>query len=226
MKDTTFKVLLYSDGSNQSFSAAVYTATLLKNIPNVHLTIVQVQECNGGSMGTEYSWRELRLKHKRYYWGCSEEIEYCWRDTWQVRPNPEWMKCVLAESDMETRNQYDKILAKTNEIFSKRGLNANQQVLCTNISISDKSDIADIISDYATKNLFELLIMGTRGPSSLKGLIAGSLAHTVLYKSTIPVLLVKKLPQEFIDSYLSDNEPVISSELSQMANSRSIKVLF
>lgn len=43
--------------------------------------------------------------------------------------------------------------------------------------------------------------MGTRGLTSLKGLIKSSLAHSVLNKSDIPVLLIKELPQEFIDRY-------------------------
>ncbi|OLN27704.1 hypothetical protein DSOL_4423 [Desulfosporosinus metallidurans] len=48
--------------------------------------------------------------------------------------------------------------------------------------------------------------MGTRGLTTLKGLIFGCLAHNVLNRSPIPVLLVKKLPQEFIDNYCLENE--------------------
>ena len=213
MTDPSFKVLLYSDGSNQSFSAAVYAAILFKKIPNIQLTIIKIEECNDVFMGMEYSWRELRPKHKKCYRGCSEGKEYRWRDTWPVRPNPDWMKLVLTESNMEARNKYDRILAKTNEIFSKRGLNVSNQVLYANIAVSDKADTADMIIDYAIKNSFQLLIMGTRGLPTLKGLVSGSLAQMVRNKSSIPVLLVKKLPQEFIDSYLSDSEPLISSEI-------------
>ncbi|AFM42486.1 universal stress protein UspA-like protein [Desulfosporosinus acidiphilus SJ4] len=212
MNHSLYKVLLYIDGSNQSFSAAVYTAILFKEISNIHLTIIQIEECIGGSMGIEYSWRELRPKYKKCYWGCSKEKEYCWRDIWPVRPNPDWMKLVLSEANMETRNKYDRILAKTDEIFSRRGLNPNHQTLYANISVSDKSDIANMIIDYATKNSFQLLIMGTRGLPTIQGLVSGSLAQMVRSKSTIPVLLVKKLPQEFIDSYLSDTEPLISNK--------------
>lgn len=209
MSDSEFKVLLYSDGSHQAFSAAVYTATLLKNMANMHLTIVQLQECDEGSMETEYSWKELRPKYKRYYWGSSNGAEYSWIDTWPVSPTTDWMKRVLDESDSGTRKQYDEILAKTNQIFLRRALNVNHQELCTSTSISDTPDIAetvDMILDYATEKSFELIIMGTRGLSTLHGLVFGSLAHTMLNKSTIPVLLIKKLPQDFIDSYLSDTE--------------------
>ncbi|SPF56959.1 Universal stress family protein (fragment) [Candidatus Desulfosporosinus infrequens] len=71
-------------------------------------------------------------------------------------------------------------------------------------SLTEISDTVDMILDYANKNAFNLIVMGTRGLSSLKGLIFGSLAHTVLNRSIIPVLLIKKLPQNFIDDYLSD----------------------
>jgi len=178
---TDFKVLLYSDGSHQAFSAAVYTATLLMNVPNMSLTVVRVHESDEVSMETEYSWI----------------------DTWPVSPTSEWMKHVLDESDTETTSEYHKILTRTNAIFSKSELNVNHQELYSSTEISD---MVDVILEYATKNSFELIIMGTRGLSSLKGLIFGSLAHTVLNKSVIPVLLIKKLPQDFIDSYLSDTE--------------------
>ena len=186
MNDTKFKVLLYSDGSHQAFSAAVYTATLLKDMPNMHLTIVQVQDSDEGSQGTEYSWI----------------------DTWPVNPTQDWMKHVLDES-LEAKQQYAEILAKTNEIYSKKKLNVTHEALFSNTSFSDTSDIPEIVNvivDYATKNTFELVIMGTRGLSTLNGVLFGSLSHGVLDKSPIPVLLIKKLPQDFIDEYLSDIE--------------------
>ncbi|KLU59107.1 universal stress protein family protein [Peptococcaceae bacterium CEB3] len=207
MNDSRFKVLLYSDGSHQAFSAAVYTATLLKNTPNMYLTVVQLQECEQGGAGTEYSWKELRPKYKRYYWGCIKGSDYRWIDTWPARPTEEWMKRVLSEADGETRRQYDEILQKTNDIFALRAANVSHQELCTSTSVADAPDISetvDMILEYATKNAFELIIMGTRGLSSFHGLIHGSLAHTMLNRSGIPVLLIKKLPQEFIDNYLAE----------------------
>lgn len=209
MNGSEFNVLLYSDGSHQALSAAVYTGTLLKQIPNMLLTILQVQESDEGSIGTEYSWLELRPKYKRYHWGCSTGTDYRWIDSWPVSPKSDWMKGVLNESESDTKNQYAKILAKTNEIFLKRKLNIKHQVLCSNISISETEDISDTVDailDYATKNSIELIIMGTRGLSTLKGVIFGSLAYEVLNKSTLPVLLIKKLPQDYIDSYLSETE--------------------
>jgi len=184
MTDFKFKVLLYSDGSHQAFSAAVYTATLLQNMPTMHLTIVQVHELDND---------EVAMRRK-----------YSWIDTWPVSPTSEWMKHVLDESDTETTSEYHKILTKTNGIYLKNGRRVNHQKLYSETSLTEISDTVDMILDYANKNAFNLIVMGTRGLSSLKGLIFGSLAHTVLNRSIIPVLLIKKLPQNFIDDYLSD----------------------
>jgi len=170
------KVLLYSDGTQHSLSAAVYTANLLKSIPNMHLTVLYVQDNVESSMG-----------------GDSNLIE-----TWPIDPKSDWVKHLMGEADSDKIIQYSEILAKTYEIFSKRGYDVNQQVIYSDSSISDT---AKAILGYSTKNTFELIIMGTRGLTSLKGLIYGSLAHSVLNKSNIPVLLVKKLPQEFVDRY-------------------------
>lgn len=225
---TIKEVLLYSDGSQQSFSAAVYTAALLKNMPNMHLTIVQVKETDGGSMGIEYSWKELTPKFKRYYWGCSLGNEYSWKNTWPVSPNKDWTRRVFDKSDLETKNHYGEILTQTNEIFSKRGLNVDHLVLYSNIRISDTSDTVDLILDYATKNSCGLIIMGERRHSTLNCLTFGDLEHSVRNKSTIPVMLVKKLSQDFIDSYLLDTMKLlsISSEIPRMTSDRSLNVLF
>ncbi|WP_407309152.1 universal stress protein [Desulfosporosinus sp. SB140] len=207
MNDSKFKVLLYSDGSHQAFSAAVYTATLLRKIPNMDLTILQVQETNDGSEGTEYSWLELRPKYKRYHWGRTSENNYSWIDSWPANPSFEWMNGVLKESESssEAQEQYARILKKTNEIYLKRSHNVKHQMLYLNTSLNETKSISEavkMILDYAEKNHFELIIMGTRGLSAIKGLMFGSLAHAVLDKSKLPVLLIKKLPQDFIENYL------------------------
>ena len=115
-----YKVLLYSDGSYQAFSAAVYTAMLLENLPKMHLTIMQVLESDEVATEIKYSWKELRPKFKRYYWACSVGIKHSWIDTWPSNPNSEWMKRILDRYDEETKQHYADILKKTNEIFFKK----------------------------------------------------------------------------------------------------------
>lgn len=180
MSDSKFKVLLYSDGSHQAFSAAVYTATLLQKMPNMHLAVAHIQENNDPASEPVYSW----LK------------------SWPSTPTSEWMKHVFDDSDPETKRQFNQILLKTNEIFSKKDLHVRHQALYA--KSESISDTAKVIIDYAIKDSCKLIIMGTRGLSTFKGLVYGSLAHHVLDDSPIPVLLIKKLPQYFIDSYLSN----------------------
>lgn len=225
MSDSKFKVLLYSDGSQQAFSAAVYTASLLMNMPNMDLTIVKLQESSEGFMGTEYSWKELRPKYKRFYRECSGENGN-WFDTWPVNPNAEWMKRIFASRDRETQEQYSEILRKTNEIFFQKGFTVNQKVLNTNINISDTSDTVDALLDYAKNNSFSLIIMGTRGFATINGLILGCLGHKVLNKSAIPVLLIKKLPKEFIDNFLADNQLAFANGVSNLTKGQINNVVF
>ncbi|MBC2725835.1 universal stress protein [Desulfosporosinus sp.] len=176
MSDSKFlKVLLYADGSPHSFSATVYAASLFSSIPNMQLTVLHIQENAQGSIEGDYNLLE----------------------TWSSNPNSDWVEH-LVEENSETRTEYSRILAITNKIFSKRGQYVNRQVIYSNYNIPD---ITEAILSFATKKNYELIIMGTRGMTSLKGLIHGSLAHSVLNKSDIPVLLIKKLPQDFIDDY-------------------------
>ncbi|WP_407309166.1 universal stress protein [Desulfosporosinus sp. SB140] len=182
MTDKLFKVLLYSDGSHQAFSAAVYTATLLNKMPNMHLTVVQVQESDEGAVNPEINWAE----------------------NWPISPTSEWKKRVVDQSDQATKSQYEKILSRTKDIFTEREENISFQVIYCNPSISET---VEALIDYATQRSFKLIIMGTRGLTTLKGLIFGCLAHNLLNRSPIPVLLVKKLPQEFIESYCYNSKP-------------------
>jgi len=174
------KVLLYFDGSQHSLSAAVYTANLFDTIPNMYLTIMHVQENVEKSKQEDYNLMQI----------------------WLTDPNSDWRKSLMKKVEPKQRNQYCEIIAKTNMKFIERGQNIKQQVIFANSNIPDT---VEAIVDYATKKKFDLIIMGTRGPSSLKGLMYGSLAHSVLNKSNIPVLLIKKLPQEFVDSFCSSS---------------------
>lgn len=222
-----FKVLLYSDGSEQSLSAAVYAATLLKHMPDMDLTIVQIKECDEGFMGTEYSWKELRPKNKRYYWGCNQEPT--WTDHWPIGPRTGWLSRVSDESIMETNNQHDVVMRQTKNIFLDRGLNVKLQILCSNTKISDTTDTADLIVDYAARNSFGLIIMGEQESTGISWLNFGNgnLAQTVRNKSKIPVVLVKKLSEDFVDTYILESEKSqpMTGRLAEL-NGRSENVLF
>ncbi|HEV3010750.1 MAG TPA: universal stress protein [Burkholderiales bacterium] len=49
----------------------------------------------------------------------------------------------------------------------------------------------EVISEYAAKNGFDLVLMGTRGLGTYTGAALGSVAQGVAQRSTVPVLLVK-----------------------------------
>jgi len=50
---------------------------------------------------------------------------------------------------------------------------------------------AEAIIDYARKNQFELIIVGSRGLTGFKELMLGSVSHHVVQHSPVPVLVVK-----------------------------------
>jgi nucleotide-binding universal stress UspA family protein len=185
MIDKKFRVLLYSDGSHQAFSAAVYTATLLKKMPNMHLTVIQVQESS-----------EVSIDPKAW-------------DNWLI--SSDWKKRILDDSDQVKKDQYERILAQTNAIFKAHEKDISFQIIYSNPSISET---IDAIIDYASQSSAKLIIMGTRGLTALKGLIFGCMAHNLLNRSPVPVLLVKKLPDDFITSYCYKFEPYLISNRS------------
>jgi nucleotide-binding universal stress UspA family protein len=47
------------------------------------------------------------------------------------------------------------------------------------------------ITDFATKNKFDIIVIGARGLGSVKEAFLGSVSHAVIHKSKIPVLIVK-----------------------------------
>jgi nucleotide-binding universal stress UspA family protein len=47
------------------------------------------------------------------------------------------------------------------------------------------------IIDFATKNKFDIVVIGARGYGGVKEAFLGSVSHAVVHKSKIPVLVVK-----------------------------------
>lgn len=50
---------------------------------------------------------------------------------------------------------------------------------------------ADKIAQYATSEMFDLIIMGTHGHAALKNVVLGSVATGVLARCKVPVLLIR-----------------------------------
>lgn len=107
--------------------------------------------------------------------------EYTNYDSWQISPQSERMNNIL-------------------DILSTRKSDIRHQVIYCNSNIPDT---VDALLDYARKMSIDLIVMGTGKLKTLKGLIFGSLAHTLQNKSPIPVLLVKNFPEDFLECYKS-----------------------
>ncbi|HZK84567.1 MAG TPA: universal stress protein [Desulfosporosinus sp.] len=110
------------------------------------------------------------------------EGDYNLMATWSSHPH------LVKDADSEKRMQDSESITKTNKIFTERGHNVNHKVIYSNCNISDT--VVEILR-YATNYGVELIITGTRGLTGLKRLIHGSLAHSLLKKSNIPVLITQ-----------------------------------
>lgn len=169
-----FYVLLYVDESPSAFFAVIYAAILMMNMPDMHLTVVNLQESKGTSLDIPN--------------GIS---------SWPISPTSDWLKDVIVRADSATKTKCLEMLTKANDVFSARAVDVYHQVIYCNPNIPDS---VDALLDYSRKKSIELLVMGTGELGTLKGLIFGSLAHTLQNRSAIPVLLVKNLSENFLDS--------------------------
>ncbi|EHQ88857.1 universal stress protein [Desulfosporosinus youngiae] len=103
------------------------------------------------------------------------------QDSWPVSHQSERMKIIL-------------------DILSARKADIHHQVIYCNPNIPDT---ANALLEYARKKSIDLIVIGAGDVGTLKGLIFGSLAHTLQKKSPIPVLQVKNVSEDFLERYKS-----------------------
>ncbi len=77
----------------------------------------------------------------------------------------------------------DSIIDETCEVIKPADVTITKKVVM--------GDPASSICDYANANNCDLIIMGSRGNSQLKGLLLGSVSTKVLHYAKCPVLVVK-----------------------------------
>ena len=95
-------------------------------------------------------------------------------------PDPDVGSNQPSDSAVELAN---KVIKFTEEILSSSGSSIK--------TVIKHGGIAKEITDYAKQENFELIVMGSRGLSSVEGITLGSVSHNVLALSDIPVLFVK-----------------------------------
>jgi len=82
------------------------------------------------------------------------------------------------------------LLKSANEFMSK----AKERCAQNGIVFYGKTTMGDgatEIMNFSQKNKFDIIIIGARGLGSVKEAFLGSVSHTVVHKSKIPVLVVK-----------------------------------
>lgn len=85
--------------------------------------------------------------------------------------------------DKHYREEGEKVLAWTKERLSASSLSHRFHIVVGNVAAT--------ISEVSSCNACSMIIMGTHGHGSIKGLIVGSVTTKVLHSAPVPVLLVK-----------------------------------
>lgn len=100
---------------------------------------------------------------------------------------------IIPAQDMSVSTSYQKL----HDEMSQHGQEILSEIQSSLASLPNKSQCiqnegapARVILDYAQKNNCDLIIMGSRGLSGFKEFL-GSVSHTVIQQSKVPVLIVK-----------------------------------
>ncbi len=80
-------------------------------------------------------------------------------------------------------HQSAELIAPLQHIFDEQGLDCSELIL--------EGPPGEKICEIARIETCELIIMGSRGRSDLKGLLLGSVTHRVLQQAPCPVLVVR-----------------------------------
>jgi len=88
------------------------------------------------------------------------------------------------------QNAIDKIMVQANALLEPfRSMLTGQGVDIADLIIEGPA--GEKICEVARNESCEMIIMGSRGRSDLKGLLLGSVAHRVLQQASCPVLVVR-----------------------------------
>jgi nucleotide-binding universal stress UspA family protein len=82
------------------------------------------------------------------------------------------------------------LLTKAGKLFSKVKKRAAQNGILLEEKI-EYGDEGPTITNFAHKNSFDIIVIGSRGQSGIKEAFLGSTSNYVVHKSKIPVLIIK-----------------------------------
>lgn len=133
--------------------------------------------------GSEYSFKALKealvmatsLKAHVTVLSVVEDL-----NTWKVTEFPDDYMLSIVDG---LEKKKEKILKKTADIFKKNGITVD--------TVLAKGHPAEEICMMAEKGHFNLVIMGSRGLGSIKGLILGSVSNRVAQRIKTSILIVK-----------------------------------
>ena len=89
------------------------------------------------------------------------------------------------------RKEVDNYLAELSANDMKSALAAARKAGVECESITAVGHVAQEIADAARKGRFDLIVMGSKGRSSLQDILIGSVARRVSELATVPVMFVK-----------------------------------
>lgn len=87
----------------------------------------------------------------------------------------------MLERDME--EAASETLEKTRRFFQENGLEVK--------TVLTKGQPADVICQAAEEGKFDLIVIGSRGLGTIKGLVLGSVSNKVIHNAKTSVLIVK-----------------------------------
>lgn len=109
--------------------------------------------------------------------------------------------CLLHAAELSHENIYQPfpLHEKYNELFKEEGSDELLELAKTITKLYEdikveialiKSDVANNIIAFCNTHRFDLIVMGTKGSSGIKEVIAGSTTARVIAKTTVPVLAI------------------------------------
>ncbi|MEQ8705980.1 MAG: universal stress protein [Phaeodactylibacter sp.] len=109
------------------------------------------------------------------------EVELTLLHTYEVHSNAGMFVSV---SDFMKKDAVDQVLEAIKKVEPRlqNGVTIDSQIL--------RGNTVDLITDFARRNQYDLILMGTQGASGLQEIFFGSTTNAVLKQSEVPVLAV------------------------------------